>query len=220
MIVVIGSTAVRPGEPGRRATASGLAADIGLGAVEGGSVVQLVGKIGDDPAGDALLVALAEAGIGHAAILRDPSRPTPASSVPPADPDEDPFSSDPPAEEVPGAAAPAGPALDAEDLELALRYLPDHRVVVVAERLGPDALASVANDCSYVGAQLILVLGTGATAAGLPPEATILEAPDDDPEGVFGRTVGLFAAAIDQGRPASEALVEATSGSGWTPIAG
>ncbi len=197
-----------------------MAADIGRGAVDGGSVVQLVGKVGDDPAGDALLVALAEAGIGHAAILRDPSRPTRASSAPPADPYEDPFSSDPPAEGVPGAVAPAGPVLDAEDLELALRYLPDHRVVVVAERLGPDALASVANDCSYVGAQLVVILGTGATAAGLPREATILEAPDEDPEGIFGRTVGLFAAAIDQGRPASEALVEATSGSGWTPVAG
>jgi sugar/nucleoside kinase (ribokinase family) len=218
VIVIIGSPAVRPGEPGQRATAAGQAADVGRGAVEGGSVVQLVGKIGDDPAGDALLVALAESGIGHAAILRDPSRPTPAPPAASADADEDPFSSDRPAEDLPDMLAPAEPALDAEDLELALRYLPDHRVVVVAEPLGPEALASVANDCSYVGAQLIVILGAGATAAGLPAEATILEAPDDDPDGIFGRTVGLFAAAIDQGRPASEALVEATSGSGWTPV--
>ena len=42
-----------------------------------GSAVELVGKVGNDGAGDAVVVALGRLGIGHAALLRDPVRPTP-----------------------------------------------------------------------------------------------------------------------------------------------
>jgi sugar/nucleoside kinase (ribokinase family) len=217
VIVVIGSPLARPAEPDRRGSAAGQAVEVGRGAVEGGSVVQLVGKIGDDPAGDALVVAIAEAGIGHAAILRDPARPTQVM-VPAGHPDDDPFASDAPSDAAVEPAV-AGSVLDPEDLELALRYLPDHRVVVVAEQLGAAALASVVSDCSYVGAELVLIIGPGATG-GLPAGAIVLEAPEEDPDGVFGRTVGLFAAALDQGRPAAEALAAATSGTGWTAVAG
>ena len=41
-------------------------------------MVQLVGRVGEDPAGEATLLALARDGIGHVATLRDPARPTPA----------------------------------------------------------------------------------------------------------------------------------------------
>ena len=45
----------------------------------------------------------------------------------------------------PGAPAqgPAAPPLDAADLELALRYLPDYRVVVIAQALDTAAVAAV-----------------------------------------------------------------------------
>ena len=39
--------------------------------------MELIGRAGDDPAGDAMLLALARASVGHVALLRDPARPTP-----------------------------------------------------------------------------------------------------------------------------------------------
>ncbi|MDP9482634.1 MAG: PfkB family carbohydrate kinase, partial [Chloroflexota bacterium] len=76
MIVVIGSPRLRRGSPEHPSEAAGLAAGIALAAVSAGRQVQLVGRVGEDPAGEALLLALARAGIGHAATLRDAVFPT------------------------------------------------------------------------------------------------------------------------------------------------
>ena len=38
------------------------------------AAVEIVGRVGDDPDGDALMIALARAGVGHVAVLRDPAR--------------------------------------------------------------------------------------------------------------------------------------------------
>ncbi|MGH2465233.1 MAG: hypothetical protein ACRDGI_07220 [Candidatus Limnocylindrales bacterium] len=231
MIVVIGSPSVLPGDPGQRATATGRPADVARGAIDAGSSVQLVGKVGDDPPGDALLLALADAGIGHVAVLRDPARATPLS--PPLDVagtlEAESMLAEDDAFDTTDQASPGGPpigngplpTIDAGDLELALRYLPDHRIVVVAEPLDPAALAAVIGDCSYVGAQLIVILEANGSAAGLPPAATAFEAPRADPDGIFARTVGRFAAALDQGVPGPAALAQATAGAGWqaTPTA-
>jgi len=227
MIVVIGSPSVAPADPGRRATAAGRPIDVARGAIDAGGAVQLVGKIGDDPAGDSLLLALADAGIGHVALLRDPARATPVAPFAGAledalSPDED----DSPFAEV-SASVPATstgtneplPTIDAGDLDLALRYLPDHTVVVVAEPLDPDALAVVVADCGYVGAVLVVVLEAGSGAPELPSSATVFEAPDDDPDGLFGRTVGGYAAALDRGERGADALARATAGAGWQPAA-
>ena len=94
VIVVIGSPSIVPAGPGRRSTAAGRSIEVAHGATAGGAQVQLVGKVGDDPAGDALLLALADLGIGHVAILRDPARRTPVAPIAIADdeamlPDED-----------------------------------------------------------------------------------------------------------------------------------
>jgi hypothetical protein len=222
VIVVIGSPSVVPGDPGQRATAAGRPVDVARGAIDAGSEVQLVGKIGDDPAGDALLLALADAGIGHVAVLRDPARATPLA--PAATVEIESILLDDDAFDVPEAASPrvlAGkgsgplPTIDAGDLDLALRYLPDHRIVVIAEALDSEALGVVLADCSYVGAQLVVILEPEGTSVDLPADATALEAPDSDPDGVFGRTVGRFAAALDQGVPGPAALAQATSGAGW-----
>ena len=222
MIVVIGSPSVRPGDPGQPSAAAGRPIDVARGAADAGSIVQLVGKIGDDPAGDALLLALAAAGIGHAAILRDPARSTPVA--PPPDPEFEAFLPDDldlAAADGPDAAAPdARPMIDGGDLDLALRYLPDHRVVVIAEAVERDALEVVVADCSYVGAALVLILDPGGQAAALPAGATVFESPESDPDGLFGRTVGRYAAARDQGIGEVEALAQATTGAGWQPAAG
>jgi hypothetical protein len=221
VIVVIGSPSVLPGDPGQRATATGRATDVARGAIEAGSSVQLVGKVGDDPAGDALLLALADAGIGHVAVLRDPARATPLGSAPAVEIESmliDDEAFDLPEPSATSRPEPAGgplPTIDAGDLELALRYLPDHRIVVVAEPLDADGLAAVIADCSYVGAQLIVILQAAGGTPELPVDATAFEAPESDPDGVFGRTVGRFAAALDQGVPGPAALAQAAAGAGW-----
>ncbi|HLY13638.1 MAG TPA: hypothetical protein VKR24_04765 [Candidatus Limnocylindrales bacterium] len=226
MIVVIGSPSLLPADPGGRPAAAGPAVDVARGATDAGSSVQLIGKIGDDPAGDALLLALADAGIGHVAILRDPARATPV-----AQPAADEFEPMLPGDDDQGEAAsrravaeprPGSlPTIDAGDLDLALRYLPDHQVVIVAERLDPEALAVVAADCSYVGAALAIILEAGGPGStDLPPEATAFEAPASDPDGVFGRTIGRFGAALEQGLGGAAALAQATTGGGWQPAAG
>ncbi len=217
---MIGCPWIVPGDAGRRSTAAGRPVAVASGAIAAGAAVQLVGKVGDDPAGDALLLALSDAGIGHVAVLRDPARATPVAAPPVVDIEPmlpgDEF--EPPETAAPAGAAGANgplPAIDAGDLDLALRYLPDHRVVVVAEPIGLDALQAVAADCSYVGAALIVVVEAGHVTPDLPRDATAIEAPEADPDGVFGRTVGRFAAALDQGIPGPAALAQATSGAGW-----
>jgi len=228
VIVVIGSASIVPGDAGGRSAAAGRAIDVARGATDGGSAVQLVGKVGDDPAGDALLLALADAGIGHVAVLRDPSRATPVAApggteIEPLLPDDvDDVAGEPGEREpvpAPGQATHLEPAptIDAGDLDLALHYLPDHRVVVVAEPLEPGAMLVAVADCSYVGAELVIILEPSGRRPELPLEATVFEAPAADPDGIFGRTIGRFAAALDQGISGPVALAQATAGAGWQP---
>lgn len=75
MIVVIGALGLRGNieEP----APDGLAPAIACAAAAAGARVELISKAGDDPAGDAVLLALARAGVGHVATLRDPARHTP-----------------------------------------------------------------------------------------------------------------------------------------------
>jgi pfkB family carbohydrate kinase len=238
VIVVIGSPSIVPADPGRRSVAAGRSIEVAHGATAAGAQVQLVGKVGDDPAGDALLLALTDLGIGHVAILRDPARRTPVVPVataddeailPDADADADEDQDEDEDEDETGAPAGSAsggvpdeplPTIDAGDLDLALGYLPDHSVVVVAERLDPDALAVVAADCSYVAAALVVIVEPGGEPPDLPSGATLLEAPRSDPDGLFGRTVGHFAAALDRGMSGDEALAAAAAGAGWQPTAG
>ena len=78
VIVVIGSPVgwlrdeeiVPTGTPARAA----------LAAAAAGCQVQLVGRTGDDPTADGLLLSLARGGVGHVALLRDPARANPAGS--------------------------------------------------------------------------------------------------------------------------------------------
>ncbi|MEJ7697521.1 MAG: hypothetical protein WKF78_13100 [Candidatus Limnocylindrales bacterium] len=49
---------------------------VAVAAVRGGARVELISKIGDDAIGDELSLALAGAGIGHVATLRDAAHAT------------------------------------------------------------------------------------------------------------------------------------------------
>ncbi len=74
MIVIVGNPAWRAADP---AVPAGRACEVAVAAAARGRRVELLGRAGDDAAGDALLLALAQAGVGHVAVLRDPARPTP-----------------------------------------------------------------------------------------------------------------------------------------------
>ncbi len=201
MIVVIGSPIGWLRDDG--VAPAGTSARAALAAAAAGREVQLVGRVGDDPVADGLLLSLAAGGVGHVALLRDPARRTPLVPGPwdedaaPAHGDDEP----PP----PVAELTAIPSLDAGDVDLGLRYLTDYAVVVLAEHAEPDVAAVAAAAASWNGAQLVVVVEPGTEPpAGLPPDAIVFEAPADDPDGDFAALVGRFAAALDDGADAGD----------------
>ena len=195
-----------------RALADGLAPAIAVAAAAAGARVELISKAGDDPAGDAALLALATAGVGHVATLRDPSRFTPVRSQPdePTDPATD--ATETPAE---GAAenAPTAdlrPTLDAADVSLALRYLTDFEVLV-AVHPSSDLLAEAVSAAGWASARLVVVLeAEGDVPDGMPADALVVAAAADDAEGV-GARIGRYAAALSRGDDAAEAYRDLTA---------
>jgi hypothetical protein len=205
------------GERGLRA--AGMAAGIARAAAGAGADVQVVGKVGEDPGGDAVLLDLAAGLVGHVAILRDPSRPTPA--IAPA-PDDDPAFDDDDSTmaEDGGSIAPSvGLSLEPADIELALRYLPDYRVLVIAEPLAEASLRVATAAAAWTGAALVVIVPAGSTAPAPGDDATVIEAPPDDPDDAFAGIVGAYAAAIDRGEEPKEAFASASSTLGWSAVA-
>ena len=223
MIVVIGSPVLRraPGSPTPQV--AGLAGAIALGAAAEGRPVQLVGKMGNDAAGDAVLIALAAAGVGHAAVLRDPAHPTPVVESAPSEPPETSIEDALFADEADGSTEPeplpSGLALDAADIELALRYLTEFRVVVVAAPLEARALDAALEAAGFAEAHVIRVdppAARSSAAAESPAgvEITIFEAPAGE-EPAFASLVARYAAGIDAGRTPRESFADAARGANW-----
>src|SRR5689334_12618574 len=75
MLVVVGSPAA--GFAGAELRAAGIAAEIARAAAAAGGAVQIVGRVGEDPAGDAVVLDLAAAGVEHVAVLRVSGEATP-----------------------------------------------------------------------------------------------------------------------------------------------
>jgi hypothetical protein len=219
VIVVIGQPVLTrvEGNP----VATGSAARIALAAADRGAAVQLVGKVGDDPDGEALVLALAQAHVGHVAVLRDAARRTPvqfegADAIDEAltDPEDIPE----PQVGRPDEDRVDRPALDAGDVDLGLRYLTEFRVVVVADELDEPAFRVAADAASWNNGTLVAVVPNGRPEPrDLPPDAIILGAPGVDADGVFDRLVGQLAAAIDAGAEPHAAFREAVAGAGWEP---
>lgn len=198
MIVVLGRPRATRALFGSSASLApcGLAVDVARAAVEAGSSVELVGVVGDDPAGDAVVVGLANAQVGHAALLRDPAAGTSIDGVRGARP----------------------PELGAGDVALGLSYLLDYRVLVLAEPLTPEATAAAIAAAGYQSAQLVVIVAPGeAPDPALAALATVLEAPARE-GAAFARMVGRFAAALDAGAPAGPALTSAVRATGWTAV--
>lgn len=218
MIVVVGHLAVRT-EP--VVAPAGRACEIALAAVRRGASVELVGRVGEDAAGEALLLALARAGVGHAAVLRDPARPTLVlGTISDDDPAEDasPFADPAPRASV-SPTPDGGPRLEGPDVDLAVRYLEPSGALVVTDDAGADALAASMRAALYAGLSLIVLLAPGASASGtvpdgLPEDATVLVAPDDD-DPAFAGLVGAYAAALESGLDPAAAFAGAAGADGW-----
>jgi hypothetical protein len=89
--------------------------------------------------------------------------------------------------------------IEPADLDLALRYLPDLRVIVLV-RPSAALLATAVAGSSWSGAQLIVVapLDEDATAA-LGADAIAIEPPAHDPDSAFAGVVAALAARLDVG---------------------
>jgi ribokinase len=220
MIVVVGvpswRSAAPPGPAGR-------AASIAIAAAAAGARVELVGRAGDDDAGDRLLLALAQAGVGHVAVLRDPARPTPIDTSPSAvvEPSLDLAVDQPgPGEDEDAHPDPGpGPVLDAADVALGLRYLTEFAVLVLGDDVPAVAVPAAAEAATYASAHLVVLVAPGARVPeGLPSTATALAAPGSDPDGAFARLVGTYAAALDRGEDPAAAFRHAAAGAGWEGV--
>jgi sugar/nucleoside kinase (ribokinase family) len=193
---------------------AGTVARAAMAAAAAGRTVQLVGRTGDDPTADRLLLGLGAGGVGHVAVLRDPALATPLVPQPAPD-DADPLSTDDVVAPPPAASSAQG--LDAADVELGLRYLTEFAVVVLAEPTGAEVVRVVAEAARWNGAQLVMVVDAGTERGdGLPADAIVFEAPAEDPDGEFAALVGRFAAALDEGTDAGDAFRMSVAAQGWT----
>lgn len=192
MIAVIGLPVLRLADP--LPEPDGLVVSVAIAARRAGAEVELIGKVGNDPAGDALVLGLARTGVRHVATLRDPARSTPqrpdaAESLDPVDD----------AQQLEGA-----PELEGADVDLALRYLSDIRVIVAIHP--PAAVRDVVVEAAgWSSAHLVLVVEPGTDLPSpAPAEALVVEATRADAASAIGEALGRYAAAIDRGdAPAS-----------------
>lgn len=170
----------------------GLAALVAVATAAAGAAVQLVGSVGDDREGDEVIIRLGRAGVGHAALLRDPAGRTP----------------------VAGHDREPAPRLDAQDVELGLRYLSDARVLILAEPLETDAQPVALEAARYHGAEVIALVPSGSVPhPDVAGAGTVLEAPED--LDAFVQVVARYAAGLEAGKPAADAFREATASTGW-----
>ncbi len=218
MIAVIGTPRLQGQGPD--ADVAGLAASIAAAAAAAGSRVELVGKVGDDPAGDTVLLALARHQVGHVATLRDPARMTPVVTVAddPADLDLDIDVDAAPEAPDPTAQAPAAsPVLEAADVSLAMRYLPELAVIVTVH-VAPEVVAEAVAAAGWARTGLIVVVDPAADPPEVLPEGALaIAVADEDELGAgAGAAIGRYAAAIDRGEPADAAYAELKA-TGTTP---
>jgi sugar/nucleoside kinase (ribokinase family) len=211
MIIVLGRPRVYRPEPDGELAPGGLAVEVALAAARVEAQVELVGAVGDDPEGDRIVVELGRAGVGHAALMRDPAARTP----------------------LVGQARDERrlPRLDAADVELGLRYQHACRVLVIGAELAPEALAAAQEAAEFHGAAVVMVASTGAVdPETLGPQVTLLERPAvEDSESVadavvvaaddadFGAFVAEYAVRLDRGEAPAEAFAAAISESAWEP---
>lgn len=210
MIVVIG--AVRAEQRDGAVVPGGVAAHVALAAAAGGRRVEIVTRMGDDPMGDAVLLALTRAGVGHVATLRDAAEGTPVVAL---DPEDRPDAEEEDAGPAHGTSPRGAPSLDANDVGLALRYLPEITVIVLVHPGEPGVIAEASSGAGYASAALVVLLEPGAGEIGPADGAVVLEVPRDAE--AVGETVGRFAAALDAGEDPKTAFAATVGRAGEPP---
>jgi hypothetical protein len=97
--------------------------------------------------------------------------------------------------------------LEAAEVELALGYLADLRVVV-AVALPADLLAAAGAGAGYADADLVVIASTVADLGPLPDTAIVLQAPPADPDGAFAGLVAALVVRLDAGAVPAAAWAE------------
>jgi len=200
VIVVVGQPFARRSPSGW--VADGAAVGVAAAALEVGGRVELLGRIGDDPVGEALVLDLARRGIGHAAVIRSPGRPTPVL------------------DDRPGGGEPLG--LDAGDVELGLRYFVDLAAVAIVDRLPEAAVETAVQVTLAQDAALVVAVERGVplptSVLEAVPNHVVLEAPRPDGRPAFDRLVGRLVARLAAGVPVGDAFREEVAATGWQPM--
>ena len=211
MIVVLGRPRVYRPEPDGDMAPGGLAVELALAAARLGSEVELVGAIGDDPEGDRIVVELGRGEVGHAALQRDPATRTPLITQ--------------------ARDAKPLPRMEAEDVEMGMRYMSECRVLVISAELDPEALAKAQEMAVFHSAAVVMVANAGTVDPTLlGDEVTLLERPlTEDEEAVedavvvaaddadFGAFVAEYAVRLDHGEAPAQAFGAALGDSAWEP---
>ena len=153
--------------------------EIARRAAAAGRKVEVVGLVPGDAGWDAALFDLAQAGAGHATVVRSQRN-----------------------------------TMEPADLDLALRYLPDIRAVILVRP--PTVLLSTAvAGADFSGAPLVVVGPLEATAAAAldshgssrsTAEPIVLDPPDADPEASFAGFVAALAVRLDAGEAPDRAF--------------
>jgi sugar/nucleoside kinase (ribokinase family) len=206
MLVVVGPLSARAVEDGIES--AGLASQVALAAAAAGVRVEVIGKVGRDSVGDAVLLSLARGGVGHVATSRDPAHPTPMLG--PADDATDPTDEGPEAGDRRVATADAQLMLEPADVELALRYVTDYRVVV-AVHLPAETVGEVVSAAAWAGAHLVVVLAAGVEVA-VPDDALVVVADEGEAGVGVAEAIGRYAAAIERGDDGAGAYAELVGG--------
>lgn len=110
-------------------------------------------------------------------------------------------------------------ALEPADVDLALRYLTDVKVVVVTD-LDEVAVQSAVDGSAWAGSRLVVIDEAGGLdrrVARLPDDAIVLEPPAADPDEAFAGFVAELAVRLDGGadpRAAWESALAAAQAEG------
>jgi hypothetical protein len=171
--------------------------EIARRAASTGARTEVVGAAPAGERGDRVLLAVAKAGVGHATVTRTMA----SDAVPTADIEQ---VIEPGIE--PAIQPGIEPGIEPADLELALRYLPDLRAIVLVAP-PPALLATAASAASFAGATLIVVGRVDpATLDGLgSPAPIVLDPPAHDPDAAFAGLVAALAVRLDAGEEPSAA---------------
>ena len=110
----------------------------------------------------------------------------------------------------------AADRLDAADLDLALRYLPDISAIVLVEP-PPGLVSTAVAAASWLGAGLVLVATDPVDLTGeavRPDRVVVLGPPRSDPDGVFAELVAALAVRLAGGSSSADALSGASTALG------